>query len=111
MQQCKFAQKVCNIAVCNNFCTPEKFATFHVATFKKCQIFLQHFFATKMLQKLVFATSANVAKNFLNHNLSRTRTAQGTSWQGSGTSMGKPEIISRLEPTELQFLQEVNITA
>ena len=51
LQQCKFAQKVCNIDVCNNFFILEKFATF-----KKCQNFLQQFFATKMLQKLVFAT-------------------------------------------------------
>ena len=38
---------------------------------------MQQFFATKMLQKLVFATLAIVAKNVLNHIFSRVRTALG----------------------------------
>ena len=62
-------------------------------------------FATKMLQKLVFATLAIVARHIPNHNLSGTRTVQGIIIQGSNaaTRMGKPKIISGLEPTKLQF--------
>ena len=62
LQQFKISKKFATLIFCNNLISPKKFATFCFATFWFFSKTLQHFFATKLLQKFAFCNNYNCCK-------------------------------------------------